>query len=192
MEDWIGQYTSPLGPITVSGSGEAVTGLWFEGQKYFGATLPKEFCRDDTPIWKRTRDWLDRYFRGEQPAFSVPVCPRGTPFQLTVWEILRRIPYGQVCSYGDIAKEIARQRGLSFVSARAVGNAVGHNPVSILIPCHRVVGSDGSLTGYAGGIDRKVQLLSLEGIPVSGGKVSLAGGACGGWGAIHSGSISSP
>ncbi len=156
-------YDSPLGRITMAGDGEALTGLWFVGQRYYGATLPDGCPVWATPLFDRTAQWLDRYFGGHDPGMPPPLRPDGTPFRRTVWELLLRIPYGCTTTYGAIAAEISRMRGEGAeCSARAVGNAVGHNPVSILIPCHRVVGSDGNATGYAGGVGRKLRLLALE------------------------------
>jgi methylated-DNA-[protein]-cysteine S-methyltransferase len=156
------RYHSPLGVITIASNGEALTGLWFDGQKYFGDTLSAENKEQDLPVFKKTRQWLDIYFRGENPDFTPPLSLHASPFRLAVWEILQSISYGHVMTYGDIANAIAKQMRLKKMSAQAVGGAVGHNPVSIIIPCHRVVGSNGSLTGYAGGIDKKVKLLALE------------------------------
>jgi methylated-DNA-[protein]-cysteine S-methyltransferase len=166
MEGEIMQYTnkyhSPLGDITVVSNGEALTGLWLDGQKYIGGTLSAENEERDLPIFEQARQWLDIYFRGENPNFTPPLSLCAAPFRLGVWEILKSIPYGHVMTYGDIADITAKQMSLKRMSAQAVGGAVGHNPVSIIIPCHRVVGSSGSLTGYAGGIDKKVKLLALE------------------------------
>ena len=159
--DCITCYLSPLGEIILASDGEALTGLWFAGQKYEGATLAPEHEEKDLPVFDETRRWLDVYFAGKDPGFPPPLRLRGTDFRKTVWEILLTIPYGETTTYGEIAAQIARETGGS-VSARAVGGAVGHNPVSLIVPCHRVVGADGSLTGYAGGIDRKKALLALE------------------------------
>ena len=155
-------YRSPLGTIVMASDGEGLTGLWFEGQRYFAATLDAPSEERPLPVFAQTERWLDRYFRGEDPGPVPPLHLQGTPFRQAVWELLRRIPYGRTTTYGALSREIARRQGLASCSAQAVGGAVGHNPVSILIPCHRVVGSDGSLTGYAGGIERKVRLLTLE------------------------------
>lgn len=162
--DHIAHYPSPLGDITLAGTGEVLTGLWFDGQKYFGAALSEMRTDKTLPVLEQTKRWLDCYFSGREPDFMPPLAPRGTPFQQEVWAILRRIPYGRTVTYGAIAGQIAAGRGLSFMSARAVGGAVGRNPISILIPCHRVLGSAGSLTGYAGGTERKAALLRLEGM----------------------------
>ena len=155
-------YQSPLGSITLASNGESLTGLWFAGQKYYGETLSAEHEEKDLSVFSQTRSWLDCYFRGEDPSFTPPLYLHSSPFRLEVWEILKQIPYGKVMTYGAIADIMARQRGMKTISAQAVGGAVGHNPISIIIPCHRVVGSSGSLTGYAGGIDKKVRLLTLE------------------------------
>ena len=135
-------------------------------QKYYAHSLDAEHTEKVTPILEDTKRWLDLYFSGKEPDFMPPLHPSGTPFQMEIWDILREIPYGTTMTYGAVAKEIARRRGIPRMSAQAAGGAVGHNPVSILIPCHRVVGSNGSLTGYAGGIDRKIKLLALEKAPV--------------------------
>ena len=155
-------YDSPLGGITLSSDGEALTGLWFDGQKYFAAHLSSDHEEKALPIFEQTEHWLDIYFTGKAPDFTPPLHMRATPFQKAVWDILLTIPYGQTMTYGEIADRIAKQKGLPRMSAQAVGGAVGHNLISLIIPCHRVVGSDGSLTGYAGGIDRKMKLLTLE------------------------------
>lgn len=155
-------YRSPLGDLLLSGDEAGLTGLWFEDAKYYPQNL--EGREGDLNVWAEAKLWLDVYFSGHEPEFTPPLHLSGTPFQLEVWQILQEIPYGQTTTYGAIAQKIAAARGLSHMSAQAVGGAVGHNPVSILVPCHRVVGHDGSLTGYAGGIDRKRRLLALEGI----------------------------
>lgn len=162
-------YSSPVGRLTLASDGENLIGLWLEGQKYFGGALPgAPVVKDDLPIFTQARGWLDRYFAGEQPDLKeLPLSPAGSPFRQTVWNILKEIPYGQVTTYGVIARELAVRLGRSSMSSQAVGGAVGHNPLSILIPCHRVVGTNGSLTGYAGGIDKKVWLLTHEGVDVS-------------------------
>ena len=155
-------YVSPLGRILLAADRNAVTGLWFEGQKYFPQEFGKEAQEAETPVVKKAKDWLDIYFSGQEPDFTVPVHPSGTDFQKSVWKILCEIPYGKTVTYGEIAKRLAARRSSSGVSAQAVGGAVGRNPVSILIPCHRVIGANGSLTGYAGGLARKKWLLRLE------------------------------
>lgn len=159
---YISHYTSPLGTITVAAENEHLTGLWLPGQKYFASTLTEKPIESDLDIFQQTRQWLDIYFRGDIPSFTPPIRLIGTPFRLSVWNILLKIPYGKTVTYGDIAKFLAAERGIFSMSAQAVGGAVGHNPISIIVPCHRVVGSDGNLTGYAGGLDKKIQLLTLE------------------------------
>ena len=150
-------YASPLGPILLAADETGLTGLWFEGQKYFPSFLGVDYQEKETPVLTETARWLDVYFSRKDPGFLPPLHPQGSPFRQTVWDILLTIPRGQTMTYGEIA------RRLGVHSAQAVGGAVGHNPISILIPCHRVVGSDGSLTGYAGGVERKARLLQLEG-----------------------------
>ena len=157
------RYRSPLGGITIASDGEALTGLWFEGQKYFAATLSTDTSENpDLPVFRQTRLWLDRYFGGEIPDFTPKLKMRGSTFRRQVWQKLLEIPYGHTVTYGEIARAIARENGLERMSAQAVGNAVGHNPIALIIPCHRVLGSDGSLTGYAAGTDKKAFLLDLE------------------------------
>ena len=201
-------YDSPIGGITLASDGVALTGLWFDGQKHFAATLTNETYEDsDLPVFEQTRKWLDLYFAGECPDFTPPLAPQGTPFQQKVWELLLAIPYGKTTTYGEIAQcvvetrliaslhgatsqdalsrgascrgaslQVASSQGASLqgattqnaslpkqhMSPQAIGGAVGHNPIAIIIPCHRVIGSDGSLTGYAGGLERKKYLLALE------------------------------
>lgn len=158
-------YTSPVGRLLLAGDEKNLTGLWLEGQKYFGSTLPeKTLEKDDAPALKAAVAWLDRYFAGDKPASAeLPLAPAGSVFRREVWRILCEIPYGEVVTYGEIARKIAHSRGNEDMSAQAVGGAVGHNPISIIIPCHRVVGADGSLTGYAGGVGIKSRLLIWEG-----------------------------
>lgn len=155
-------YTSPLGIITLVGNGGSLTGLWFDGQKYFPHKLISESIESKLPIFTQTCNWLDIYFSGRIPDFTPPISLNTTPFRKAVYDILLTIPYGHTMTYGEIANIIAKQNGVERMSARSVGGAVGHNPVSIIIPCHRVVGADGSLNGYAGGLDRKIELLKLE------------------------------
>lgn len=165
--DHFGHYASPLGGITLASDGTALVGLWFDGQKYFADTLSRERVESDLPVLAQARRWLDIYFSGAVPDFSPPLTMRGaSPFRRRVWELLLSIPYGKTSTYGEIAGQIACETGCR-VSAQAVGGAVGHNPVSLIIPCHRVVGANGSLTGYAGGLDKKIALLRLEGVDVS-------------------------
>ena len=159
---YVSRYHSPLGMLTMASDGEHLTGLWIEGQKYYAAALKGECKEKNLAIFEQTKRWLDIYFHGDIPDFTPPLLLEGSPFRQKVWEILREIPYGQVMTYGEIAGRIAAQMGVEKMSAQAVGGAVGHNPVSIIVPCHRVVGSGGSLTGYAGGIDKKVALLTIE------------------------------
>ena len=166
------QYSSPVGQLTLASDGKGLTGLWLEGQKYFGDTLPEDAAPGDVPVLRQARQWLERYFAGDRPDLrDFPLRPAGSPVRQAVWEILKQIPYGQVTTYGAIAREAAAKLGRDSMSSQAVGGAVGHNPLSILIPCHRVVGTGGSLTGYAGGIDKKIFLLSHEGVDV--GRFSL-------------------
>jgi methylated-DNA-[protein]-cysteine S-methyltransferase len=162
-------YQSPVGELTLAGDSESLIGLWIEGQKYYGNNLPEEVTEmDDTPVFNKTRNWLDRYFAGKKPSVSeLSLAPFGGAFRQEVWKILRAIPYGEVCAYGGIAKMMAEKTGKARISAQAVGGAVGHNPIGIIIPCHRVVGANGSLTGYAGGIETKVWLLEHEGAEMS-------------------------
>ncbi len=159
-------YSSPIGDILLAADEIGLTGLWFEGQKYFALYLDKEHEEKELPIFEQTKQWLDIYFSGREPDFKVPLHFTGTDFQNEVWEILYKIPYGQTMTYGEIAKKVASQRGIARMSAQAVGGAVGHNEISIIVPCHRVVGTSGSLTGYAGGIDKKIALLKLEKVNV--------------------------
>ena len=155
-------YNSPLGGITLASDGTSLIGLWFDGHEYFADALEKEHEEKDLPVFVETRRWLDIYFSGRQPDFTPPLRMKTTPFRKMVWEIMLTIPFGETMTYGAIAARIAKQKGLRQMSARAVGSAVGHNSISLIIPCHRVVGSEGKLTGYAGGLDKKVKLLELE------------------------------
>ena len=159
---YIYHYDSPLGGITVSGNGSEITGLWFNGQKYFFTFFAKEYEEKALPVFDETKKWLDIYFSGKDPKFTPPLKMETTSFRKTVWEILLTIPYGRTITYGAIAERIAGQKGVGRMSAQAVGGAVGHNAISLIIPCHRVVGTNGSLTGYAGGMEKKVKLLALE------------------------------
>ena len=156
------EYASPLGTITLACDGEAITGLWFNGQKHFGYNLPRKTLRREHPLFAKARCWLDIYFSGREPESLPPLRYDSTPFRKLVCDILLTVPYGETITYGGIAAEAARRQGVKTMSAQAVGGAVAHNPISLMIPCHRVVGAGGSLTGYAGGIDRKVRLLALE------------------------------
>lgn len=159
-------YQSPVGRITLGSDGENLVGLWFDGQKYFAATAAEEMIlKDDLQVFELTKLWLNRYFAGDKPEIGeLPLKPAGGEFRQAVWKELMKIPYGKVITYGEIARRIAKTQGKESMSAQAVGGAVGHNPISIIIPCHRVVGANGSLTGYAGGIERKMWLLKHEGV----------------------------
>ena len=155
-------YPSPVGQMLLSSDGEALTGLWFDGQKYFPARAMEE--KDALPLFGAVRDWLDSYFAGEDPdPAALPLAPAGSDFQRLVWDLLLEIPYGEVTTYGALALKAAARMGRYTMSAQAVGVAVGHNPISVIIPCHRVVGADGSLTGYAAGVAVKSWLLQHEG-----------------------------
>lgn len=163
------EYKSPVGTITLASDGESIVGLWLENQKYFGGTVTAEmYSNDDLYVFTTAKNWLNRYFEGENPDISeLPLAPNGNDFRRLVWSILCEIPYGKTVTYGDIAKQVAQQLGKKSMSAQAVGGAVGHNPISIIIPCHRVVGTNSSLTGYAGGVDKKLWLLNHEGVDTS-------------------------
>ncbi len=160
--DYTHHYESPLGGITLASDGEGIIGLWFDGQKYFADTLDSEHEEKALPIFVKADHWLDIYFSGKAPDFTPKLNMRTTAFRKSVWDIMLTIPYGQTMTYGQIAEIVAAQSGLQRMSAQAIGGAVGHNSISLIIPCHRVVGTNGSLTGYAGGIDKKVQLLQME------------------------------
>lgn len=155
---------SPVGNLTLASDGEHLIGVWIDGQKYFARTIAEETQENNQiPIFLQTIDWLNRYFSGKRPSIhELSLRPAGSEFRQAVWKILCEIPYGEVTTYGAIAQKIAASRGLANMSAQAVGGAVGHNPISIIIPCHRVIGSNGSLTGYAGGLDLKKKLLEME------------------------------
>ena len=171
--DYVVFYDSPLGKITLTSDGELLTGLWLEGDRFF--SLSAESKEKTLPIFDETRCWLDLYFSGIAPYFTPPLLMQTTPFRQSVWKILLKIPFGKTTSYGEIAKQIATQnsaknvakKGCRKMSAQAVGNAVGHNAIAIIIPCHRVVGKNGNLTGYAAGIDKKIKLLELEKVDTS-------------------------
>ena len=161
--DYIHPYASPLGGITLASDGEALTGLWFDGQKYFAATLQENHKEKPLPVFAEAEHWLDIYFSGKVPDFTPKLHIRTmSSFRKAVWNFLLTVPYGKTITYGEIAAVIAGQNGTARISAQAVGSAVGHNPIALIIPCHRVVGANGSLTGYAGGIDKKHKLLTLE------------------------------
>lgn len=160
---YISTYSSPLGKMFMaSADGEALCGLWFEEQKYVPQNLASAQLCDSLRLFEQSRHWLDIYFNGENPDFMPPLKPEGTPFRQKVWKLLLDIPYGLTTTYGQLAAHMATDSGHTTMSAQAVGGAVGHNPISVIIPCHRVVGADGCLTGYAGGLERKSRLLSME------------------------------
>lgn len=163
------EYHSPIGKLLLAQRNHALVGLWMEGQKYFpDLTKEKVVKNPDSLILNQAKEWLDRYFNGERPSVKeLILAPEGSGFRRAVWEMLCDIPYGKVTTYGELAKRIAAEKGLSSMAAQAVGGAVGHNPISIIIPCHRVVGADKRLTGYAGGLDKKQRLLALEGVNLS-------------------------
>ena len=164
--EYVCHYDSPLGGITILSDGAALTGLWFDGQRFFPEEQPAVHDEKPPAVFDAARRWLDVYFSGRDPGFTPPLnmdSNRGTtPFRKAVWEILLTIPFGKTMTYGEIARIIAERNGMRRMSAQAVGGAVGHNPVSLIVPCHRVVGAGGSLTGYGGGLDRKRYLLDLE------------------------------
>lgn len=163
-------YNSPVGKLTIAGNEENIVGLWLDKQKYYMDVLKeKEYQEKETDVIKLAKKWLDQYFNKEKPEITeLPIEFIGSDFRKQVWKILAEIPYGKVITYGDIARQIAGQRGVKTMSAQAVGGAVGHNPISIIVPCHRVVGTSGSLTGYAGGVNTKIKLLELEEVDMSG------------------------
>ena len=161
------KVASPLGEITLRSDGEALTGLWFADDKHYGAKDIDGEVLADLDVFMQAEAWLAEYFAGREPKVSVPLKLQGSEFQIQVWRLLLDIPYGRLVTYGDIAKKIAAQKGVARMSAQAVGGAVGHNPLCIIVPCHRVVGANGSLTGYGGGMWRKVRLLELEKVDMS-------------------------
>lgn len=163
------EYASPVGKLTIACNETSIVGLWLEGQKYFLDTLPEPpSYKDNLAVLDGAKAWLDRYFAGQKPEIrELPLQPMGGRFRQAVWKCLCELPYGEITTYGAIAKRIAADFGKASMSAQAVGGAVGHNPISIIIPCHRVVGANEKLTGYAGGIDKKIQLLQLEGLDCS-------------------------
>ena len=156
-------YSSPLGDMLIVSDGEAICGLWFLGQKHFKSSISTDLIKnDDLAIFKKAKTWLDMYFNGENPKIDFKLRPEGSEFRQKVWKILSEIPYGETLTYGEIAQKIS-----PTMSAQAVGGAAGHNPIAILIPCHRVIGANGNLTGYAAGLDKKIELLKLEDINYS-------------------------
>lgn len=179
-QEFVWEYASPLGPMRLTGDGEALTGLRFleppagaptaEKRARSGGATAEERPpsgvptaeKRPLPVFVETAQWLDRYFDGREPGATPPLRLRGTPFQRAVWALLLRIPYGSTTSYGELARQLAAREGFSRVSARAVGGAVGRNPIAVILPCHRVVGAKGALTGYAWGLERKAALLELE------------------------------
>ena len=155
---------TPLGKALASAEEGALVGFWFVGQKYYPKNAESWPEKSGAPVFNALQNWLDGYFAGKNPAMGLKCAPRGTSFQKSVWDILLKIPYGKLATYGAIARQLAEREGKASMSAQAVGGAVGHNPISLLIPCHRVLGSNGDLTGYAGGLDKKRALLKLEGV----------------------------
>ncbi len=166
-QQYISHYHSPLGPITLAATKTALTGLWFDGQKYDRATLPPQAQPKELAIFDQVSAWLDDYFQGLEPIVNFPLALNGSKFRMTVWETLLTIPYREVKTYKDISMIVAKQLGKTSMSFQAIGGAIGHNPISIIIPCHRVIGTNRSLTGYAGGIEKKIALLELEHIDTS-------------------------
>lgn len=166
--NYISRYNSPLGAMLIAADDAGLTGLWFDGQKYYARGLAAEREERETPVITDAKNWLDVYFAGKEPDFIPPLHLKGTPFQKAVWDIMLTVPYGETVSYSEIAAQIAAQQGRAHMSAQAVGGAVGHNPVLIIVPCHRVVGKSGELTGYAAGLDKKISLLQLENAARSG------------------------
>lgn len=156
-------YQSPVGEILLAADEAGVVGIWFKGEKYFAYCLDEENEPRETDIIKEVKRWLDIYFEGKDPEFIPPLHMIGTPFQIEVWNILREIPFGETTTYKEIARKIAKNRGIERMSAQAVGTAVGKNSINLIVPCHRVVGTNNSLAGYAGGIDKKITFLKLEG-----------------------------
>lgn len=170
---YISKYNSPMGEILMESDGTNLTGLWLVGQKYFNCEVEENVTiNDNLKIFKQVKLWLDDYFNGKTTSIkNLPLAPQGNEFRIAVWEILKTIDYGKTCTYGEIAKQIAKKFNKKSMSAQAVGNAVGHNPISIIIPCHRVIGANGNLTGYAGGLDKKIKLLEIEGHKIAKNKV---------------------
>lgn len=149
-------YASPVGDIVLGSDGDALVGLWIAGQKHFLGKYKETEKNDSLAIFQETKLWLRAYFKGKHPPITMPLQPAGTEFQKRVWKELTQIPYGKTVTYGDIAKKLGTK------GSQAVGGAVGRNPISIIIPCHRVIGKDNTLTGYDGGIEKKRMLLKLE------------------------------
>ena len=172
-------YSSPIGQITLAGTDDKLIGLWMKDQKYFGGTLPENSVENNhLALFDKTKKWLDKYFAGNNPEISeLPLHPIGNEFRQTVWSVLRQIPYGETITYKQIAQKTAEILEKDSMSCQAVGGAVGHNPISVIIPCHRVVGTNGSLTGFSGGINKKIKLLELEGVDTAQFKVPIKGTA---------------
>lgn len=164
--DYINKYKSMLGNIILLSDGKSLTGLWFEDQKYYKDGFNESYIEKDLEVFKLTKEWLNIYFRGENPNFKIPIKYEESKFREEIFKILEDIPYGQTTTYGDIAKIIARKRNMKIMSSQAVGSGIGHNPISIIIPCHRVLGKDNYIGGFASGIERKLKLLDLEGIDI--------------------------
>lgn len=161
------RYNSPVGGLLLAADELGLVGLWMDGEKYFADSIPERYDEKETAILRDARRWLDVYFSGREPDFMPPLHPSGSDFRKAVWKLLLEIPYGKTVTYGELAKKLAVQMGIPRMSAQAVGGAVGHNEISIIIPCHRVVGTNGSLAGYAGGIEKKIKLLELEKVDMS-------------------------
>ena len=166
--DYVHHYESPLGWITIASDGTALVGLWFDEQRFFAASISQDHGEKTLPVFEQAVRWLDLYFSGRDPGFTPPVALRTTEFRQKICHIMLTIPYGRTMTYGKIAEIVARQKGVPRMSAQAVGGAVGHNPVSLIIPCHRVIGANSALVGYGGGLDRKAALLALEHADLSG------------------------
>ena len=160
--DYTYHYSSPIGGITMASNGESLTGLWFDGQKYFASTLSQRHMEKQLPVFDRTCEWLDLYFSGKSPDFMPHVFMCVSNFRRDVYEILMTIPFGETMTYKEVADLIAKKHRIISMSAQAVGGAIAHNPISLVIPCHRVIGTNGKLTGYAGGLDKKEWLLDME------------------------------
>ena len=179
---YLSRYESPLGAMTMAGDGEYLAGLWFDGQKYDRSTISDDaVLRPHLPVFTQTAQWLDTYFGGTDPGFTPPIRVEGSDFKKMVTSIMLSIPFGATSTYARIAAEVARRMGRKQMSAQAVGGAVGRNPIVLIVPCHRVLASDGSLRGYAGGVDRKERLLEMEGVNVSGLLTPPAADDGGGW-----------
>ncbi|MDD3303867.1 MAG: methylated-DNA--[protein]-cysteine S-methyltransferase [Clostridia bacterium] len=159
-------YNSAIGDLLLVSDGTSLTHLLMNREKYIKEDIEQFEEKANLPIFEKTKQWLDCYFSGQEPTFHVTINPEGTEFRKEVWKLLLDIPFGQVVTYKEIAQKIALKQGIKIMSSRAVGSAIGHNPISIIIPCHRVIGSNGTLTGYAGGLENKRKLLENEGIVI--------------------------